>query len=65
MLVSFEQLSTDWVKVTDAIGRPGLPLPHHRRSEHAAWQDVLSPRAARRIHALFEDDFDTYGYDLS
>ena len=53
------------MKVTDAIGRPGLPLPHHRRSEHAAWQDVLSPRAARRIHALFEDDFDTYGYDLS
>ena len=65
MLLRFEQLASDWVKLTDAIGRPGLQLSHHRRSEHAKWQDLLSPRAARKIHALFEDDFNTYGYDLS
>ncbi len=65
MLVRFEQLASDWVTLTDAIGRPGLQLPHHRRSEHGLWENLLSPRAARRIHTLFENDFETYGYDLS
>ena len=62
MACRFETLETDFERIRERLGRPGVPLPHRNRSTHKPYQEYYVRDLQDIVFERFRVDFDYFGY---
>jgi hypothetical protein len=60
----FENLSSDWAKISEKIGMPRNKLPHVHGAEHRHYREYYTPRTRRLVAAYFKRDIERFGYSF-
>jgi chondroitin 4-sulfotransferase 11 len=60
LIMKFENLSSDFVKLTDMINMKDKTLEHKNKSDRNSWEEYYDENSKELIHKLYQKDFELF-----